>query len=58
MQYLVIDEDYDCDIYICNIERFKPRYMKPFKADLWKYYSWDRFKKMVWQKRITLSLTK
>ena len=26
MQYLVTDQDYDCDIYICNIERFKPRY--------------------------------
>ncbi len=28
MQYLVIDKDYNCDIYICNIERFKPRHMK------------------------------
>ncbi len=25
MQYLVTDSDYDCDIYICDIERFKPR---------------------------------
>ena len=33
MQYLVTDRDYDCDIYICDIERFKPRHMKPNKAD-------------------------
>ncbi len=32
MQYLVTDQDYDCDIYICNIERFKPRQMEPDKA--------------------------
>ena len=32
MQYLVTDQDYDCDIYICNIERFKPRRMEPDKA--------------------------
>ncbi len=38
MQYLIIDEDYDCDIYIYDIKRFKLRYMKPLKADLWKYY--------------------
>ena len=25
MQYLVTDQDYDCDIYICDIERFKLR---------------------------------
>jgi len=25
MQYLVTDQDYDCDIYICNIKRFKSR---------------------------------
>jgi len=39
MQYLVIDQDYDCDIYICDIERFKPRRIEPDKADLWKHYS-------------------
>ncbi len=25
MQYLVTDSNYDCDIYICDIERFKSR---------------------------------
>ena len=25
MQYLITNSDYDCDIYICDIERFKPR---------------------------------
>ncbi len=32
MQYLVTDQDYNCDIYICNIERFKPRQIEPEKA--------------------------
>ena len=32
MQYLVTDQDYDCDIYICDIERFKPKCMEPEKA--------------------------
>ncbi len=39
MQYLVTDRDYDCDIYICDIERFKPRHIEPDKAGLWKHYS-------------------
>ncbi len=34
MQYLVTDQNYDCDIYICDIERFKLRRMKPEKASL------------------------
>ena len=34
MQYLVTDQDYDCDIYICDIERFKPRCMESDKAGL------------------------
>ncbi len=34
MQYLVTDEDYNYDIYICNIERFKPRCIEPLKAGL------------------------
>ena len=34
MQYLVTDQDYDCDIYICNIERFKSRRIEPEKAGL------------------------
>ncbi len=34
MQYLITDEDYNCDIYICNIERFKSRYIEPLKAGL------------------------
>jgi len=38
MQYLVTDEDYDCDIYICDIEKFKSRCMELLKADLWKHY--------------------
>jgi len=25
MQYLVTDKNYDCDIYICDIEKFKSR---------------------------------
>src|SRR6266542_3827092 len=58
MQYLVTDEDYDCDIYICDIERFKPRHMEPLKVGSWKYYFWRRFYKMIQQKRITLSLIK
>src|SRR6266542_3126258 len=58
MQYLVTDSDYDCDIYICDIERFKPRRMEPDKAGPWKYYSWGRFNKMAWQKRTTPSLIK
>ena len=32
MQYLVTDQDYDCDIYICDIERFKSKHMEPDKA--------------------------
>jgi len=32
MQYLVTDQDYDCDIYICDIERFKSKHMEPEKA--------------------------
>ena len=48
MQYLVTDEDYDCDIYICNIEWFKPKHMEFLKAGLWKHYSWRRFKKIAW----------
>jgi len=32
MQYLVTDQDYDCDIYICDIERFKSRRIEPEKA--------------------------
>ena len=58
MQYLVTDQDYDCDIYICDIERFKPRRIEPDKAGSWKHYSWGRFNKMARQKRTTLSLTK
>jgi len=46
MQYLIIDQDYDCDIYICDIKRFKPRYMEPDKAGPWKHYLWGRFRKM------------
>ncbi len=38
MQYLVTDQDYDCDIYICDIKRFKPRQIEPEKAGLQKYY--------------------
>src|SRR6266542_1905102 len=53
MQYLVTDSDYDCDIYICDIERFKPRRMEPDKAGLWKHYSWGRFNKMARQRRTT-----
>jgi len=34
MQYLVTDQDYDCDIYICNIERFKSRRMETEKVGL------------------------
>ncbi len=32
MQYLVINEDYDCNIYIYNIERFKLRCLESLKA--------------------------
>ena len=46
MQYLVIDEDYNYDIYICDIKRFKLRQMETEKAGPWKYYSWRRFNKM------------
>ncbi len=46
MQYLVTDQDYDYDIYICDIESFKSRRMEPDKAGLWKYYSWERFNKI------------
>src|SRR6266498_1355982 len=46
MQYLVTDQDYNCDIYICDIERFKPRRTEPDKAGPWKHYSWERFNKM------------
>ncbi len=58
MQYLVTDSDYDCDIYICDIERFKSRRMEPDKAGPWKYYSWGRFNKMARQRRITPLFTK
>ena len=46
IQYLVTDSDCDCDIYICDIERFKPRRTEPDKAGPWKHYSWGRFNKM------------
>ncbi len=39
MQYLITDRDYDYNIYICDIERFKSRYMEFEKADPWKHYS-------------------
>ncbi len=58
MQYLVTDSDYDCDLYICDIERFKPRQMKPEKAGPQKHYSWERFNKMARQRKTTPSLTK
>ena len=58
MQYLITDSDYECDIYICDIERFKPRRTEPDKAGPWKHYSWGRFNKMARQKRTTPSLTK
>ncbi len=58
MQYLVTDRDYDCDIYIYDIEKFKLRCMESEKASPWKHYSWERFNKIAWQKRTTLSLTK
>ncbi len=58
MQYLVTDEDYDCDIYICDIEKFKSRCMELLKADLWKHYLQDRFNKMAYQKRTILSFIK
>ncbi len=32
--------------------------MELLKVSLWKYYLWDKFKKIVWQKRTTLFLTK
>ncbi len=32
MRYLVTDQDYDCDIYICDIERFKPRQIESEKT--------------------------
>ncbi len=32
MQYLITDQKYDCDIYICDIERFKPRHIEPDKV--------------------------
>ena len=38
-QYLVTDQNYDCDIYICNIKRFKSRRMESDKASPWKHYS-------------------
>ncbi len=44
--------------YICDIERFKPRWIEPEKADPWKYYLWGKFSKMAWQKRTTPSLIK
>ncbi len=34
MQYLVTDRDYDCDIYICDIEKFKHRQMESEKSGL------------------------
>ncbi len=58
LEYLVTDEDYDYDIYICDIKKFKPRRMEPLKAGPWKHYSWGRFKKMAHQKRTIPSLTK
>src|SRR6266540_7233857 len=39
MQYLVTDQDYNCDIYICDIERFKSKRIEPDKAGPWKHYS-------------------
>src|SRR6266542_3839342 len=58
MQYLVTDRDYDCDIYICDIERFKPRRMEPNKAGSWKHYLWGRFNKIARQRRTISSLIK
>ncbi len=34
IQYLVTDENYNCDIYICDIKRFKPRCIELLKTDL------------------------
>ncbi len=39
IQYLVTDQNYDCNFYICDIERFKPRRIEPEKAGSWKHYS-------------------
>ncbi len=58
MQYLVTDQDYDCDIYICDIERFKSRRIEPEKAGPQKHYSQERFNKIARQKRTTPSLIK
>ncbi len=33
MQYLITNKNYDYDIYICDIKRFKPRHMESLKAN-------------------------
>ena len=46
LQWLVNDPQYDCDIYLCNIEKFKPRRNEPDKLSAWRHYSYDAFARL------------
>jgi len=53
----VNDSNYDYDIYLCDIEKFKLQRNKPTKVSAWRYYSYDAFTKLVTQRCTTPSLT-
>src|SRR6266498_4664039 len=46
LQWLVNDPQYDCDIYLCDIEKFKLRRSEPNKASAWRHYSYDAFARL------------
>ena len=55
---MVNDSNYDCDIYLCDIKKFKPQRNKPTKANTWKHYSYDTFTRLVIQRWTTSFLTR
>ncbi len=58
LQWLVNDSQYNCNIYIYDIEKFKPRRNESTKARAWRHFSYNAFAKLVTQRRTTPSLTK
>jgi len=51
LQWLVNDPKYDCDIYLCDIEKFKSRRSEPNKSSAWRHYSYDAFVRLSTQRR-------
>src|SRR6266540_3410741 len=58
LQWLVNDPQYDCDIYLCDIEKFKLRRSELNKSSAWRHYSYDAFARLSTQRCTTLSLTR